>query len=110
MMPEERRKKEARLDAIRGQIDAIPAMLAGTLLAKRNRVRRLDGGVHVSPEHFTFQYRGTDGKRKWKRIPRSAKAAVERLVRAGERYRVLEREYAALATELALAPGGKKNA
>jgi hypothetical protein len=46
----------------------------------------------------------------WKRIPRNAKATVVRLVRAAGRYRALEREYAALLTEISLADGGKKNA
>ena len=110
MEPEETRKKEARVEAIRGLLEEIPAMLDGSLMTKHNRVRRKDGRVHVSAEHYTFQYRGADGKRKWKRIPRAAKAAVERLVRAGDRYRALEREYRALTTELALAPGSKKNA
>jgi hypothetical protein len=110
MTTEADRKKEERIDAIWKQMDEIPAMLDGTLMTKHNRVSRKDGSVHVSPEHCTFQYRGADGKRKWKRIPRNAKAAVGRLVRAGERYRALEREYAALRTELSLADGGEKNA
>jgi hypothetical protein len=109
MESEETKKKEERIDAVRKQIDEIPAMLEGTLLSKHNRVRRKDSSVHVSPEHWTFQYRGVDGKRKWKRIPRSAKAAVGRLVRAGERYRALEQEYTALLTEVSLAERGKKN-
>jgi hypothetical protein len=100
----------ARLAAIRDQIAEIPAMLDGVLLTKRNRSRRKDGSVHVSPEHYTFQYRGSDGQRKWQRIPRHAKPAVARLVAAGNRYRVLEREYAALLTECSLADDGKKNA
>ena len=79
-------------------------------MTKYNRVKRKDGSVHVSPENYTFQYLGSDRKRKWKRIPKNAKAAVERLVRAGERYRALEQEYTALMTELSLAPDGKKNA
>ena len=110
MTPGETQKKEARMEAIRHQIEAISAMLEGTLMTKHNRVRRKDGSIHVSPEHCTFQYRGADGKRRWKRVPRNAKAAVTRLVRAAERYRALEREYAALMTELSLAGGGKKNA
>lgn len=110
MTPDDTQKKQARVDAIRTQIDEMAAMLNGTLLAKHNRARRQDGSVHVSPEYCTFQYRGTDGKRKWKRIPRNAKAAVERLVRTGDRYRALEREYAALLTEVSLADDGKKNA
>ncbi len=109
MTPEEIRKKEARIEELRTRIVAITAMLDGTLMSKHNRVRRQDGSVHVSPEHCTFQYRGCDGKRQWKRIPRNAKTAVARLVRAGERYRTLEREYTALLTELSLTDGGKKN-
>ena len=109
MTTAERQKKEARVEAIWRQMEAIPALLDGTLMPKRNRVGRKDGSIHVSPEHWTFQYRGTDGKRQWKRIPRSAKAVVERLVRAAERHRTLEREYRALLTELALADGAKKN-
>jgi hypothetical protein len=109
MTPQDVKKKEARIGAIRRQMDGIPALLDGSFMGKRNRVRRKDGSVHVSPEHHTFQYRGSDGKRKWKRIPRSAKATVERLVRAANRYRKLEREYTALLTELSLADGGKKN-
>jgi hypothetical protein len=110
MTPEEAQKKEARIEAIRTRIGEITAMLDGTLMTKHNRVRRKDGSVHVSPEHCTFQYRGCDGARQWKRIPKNAKGAVARLVRAGERYRALEREYAALLTEISLAGGGKKNA
>ena len=109
MTPAERQKKEARTRSIRAEIDDIPALLDGTLMTKHNRVKRKDGSIHVSPEHCTFQYRRADGKRQWKRIPRSAHAAVERLVRAGERYRALEREYRAVLTELTLDDGGKKN-
>ena len=108
MTPAERLKKEARARTIREEIDGILALLDGTLMTKRNRVKRKDGRIHVSPEHFTFQYRDSDGKRQWKRIPRAARAVVERLVRAGERYRTLEREYRALLTELALTDDSKK--
>jgi hypothetical protein len=109
MTPEEMQKIEARIDALGRQMDDIQAMLKGTLLTKRNRLRRQDGTLWTSPEHYTFQYRGANGQRKWKRIPKSAKSAVERLVREGNRYQKLEREYAALMTERALADGGKKN-
>ena len=102
-------EKWARVEAIRKQIEGIPAMLDGTLMTKHNRVRRKDGSIHVSPKYWTLQYRGADGQRQWKHIPRSAKAAVERLVHAGARYRALEREYRALLTELGLAHDGKKN-
>ena len=109
MSPQQLQKKEARIGAIRRQMDAIPAMLDGTLMVKHNRVKRKDGSVRVSPEHYTFQYSGANGKRKWKRIPRNAKTTVEQLVRAANRYRKLEREYTALLTELSLENGGKKN-
>jgi hypothetical protein len=108
MTPTERQQKEARGEALWSQMEAIQAMLDGTLMRKRNRVERKDGSIHVSPEHWTFQYRGADGKRKWKRIPRNAKATVQRLVEAGEQYRRLEREYRALRTELALTEDVKK--
>ena len=110
MTRSEIQKKEERVDQIRKKVDEISAMLDGALMTKHNRVKRKDGSIHVSPEHCTFQYRGADGKRRWKRIPRNAQAAVTRLVRAAERYRALEREYTALLTEISLTVGGKKNA
>jgi hypothetical protein len=103
------RELDARIDDLRAEIDGIPVMLHGALLTNRNRAKRKDGSVQVSPEHYTFQYYDVDGHRKSKRIPGNAKAAVERLVRAGDRYRALEREYRVRLTELALADGGKKN-
>lgn len=109
MTRHEMKRKEARIGVIKTQMERISAMLDGSLMVKHNRVKRKDGSVQVSPEHYTFQYRGADGRRKWKRIPRKAKATVEHLVRAGKRYRKLEQEYAALLTELSLADGGKKN-
>ncbi len=109
MTKQDMKKKEARIDTIRKKMDEIPAMLDGTLMAKHNRVRRKDGSVHVSAKYHTFQYRGADGSRKWKRIPRNAKATVERLVRAARRYRKLDREYSALLTEISLTRGSKKN-
>ncbi len=99
---------QKRLATIRKQIEAIPAMLDGVLLTKHNRTVRKDGTVNISPENFTFQYLGTDGKRKWKRIPKGAKPGVERLVRAGTHYRQLVREYASLMTEASLAGDAKK--
>ena len=102
-------KKEARIKEVITKMGEIPALLEGTLMVKRNRVKRKDGSVHVSPEYYTFQYRGADGKRKWKRIPKSKKTAVKRLVEAGKQYRELEKEYTALLTEISLDEGGKKN-
>jgi hypothetical protein len=108
MTQDETKIIEARIDTIRDQMAAIPALLDGALLIKHNRVRRKDGSVWVSPQHLTFQYRGADGKRTWKRIPRHAQATVIRLVKAGDRYRELVREYTALLTALALSSGSKK--
>ena len=102
------KKQEMRIDAIRRKMDDIPAMLDGALMVKHNRVKRKDGSVHVSPEFYTFQYRGADGKRKWKRIPRKAKVTIEKLVNAFKRYRKLEQEYTALITEISLVDNSKK--
>lgn len=102
-------KKEARINEIRAQIGEIRAMLDGALMTKHNRNIRKDGTMHISPDLYTFQYCGSDGRRKWKRIPKNAKDSVERLVRAAKRYRSLEREYTALLTELSLTDSGKKN-
>ena len=109
MTQQDMQKKEARIGTIRKKMDEITAMLDGALMVKHNRVKRKDGSIHISPEYYTFQYKGADGRRKWKRIPKKAKASVERLVRAASRYRKLDREYSALLTELSLAHGGKKN-
>lgn len=108
MIKSEMQKKEVRIDTVRKKMEKIPAMLDGVLLNKRNRVKRKDGSIHISPEYHTFQYRGTDGLRKWKRIPRKARASVEKLVLAAKRYNKLEQEYTALMTELSLAGGNKK--
>ena len=100
---------DARIDEILEKIASIEAMLDGALLTKHNRVSKTDGSVHVSPAHYVFQYRGADGRRKWKSVPTGAHKAVERLVEAGRSYRALEAEYSALMTERSLAGGEKKN-
>lgn len=108
-MKQKTQDKMARIDTIKIEMDEIPAILDGTLMRKHNRVKRKNGSIHISPEYYTFQFLGADGKRKWKRIPRKAKAGVERLVRAAKRYRKLEREYLALLTEVSLEGSIKKN-
>lgn len=108
MTTDQRQKKEARVRNIRKEIGGIPALLDGSLLTKHNRVKRKDGSVHTSREHFTFQYRDAEGKRCWKRVPRDRRASVDLLVRAGQRYRALDAEYRALLTELALDPDTQK--
>jgi len=102
-------KNDARIDEILLQIGSIEAMLDGALLTKHNRVARKDGIVHISPAHYVFQYRGADGRRKWKAVPTGAHKAVERLVEAGKRYRALQAEYSALMTERSLGADVKKN-
>ena len=100
---------DARIDEILLKMRSIEAMLDGALLTKHNRVARKDSTVHISPAHYVFQYRGADGKRKWKAVPTGAHKAVERLVEAGRRYRALETEYSALMTERSLMADVKKN-
>lgn len=109
MTHKEIQAKQARIREIRAIIDEASAMVDGTLMTKRNRTRRKDGSIHVSPEYHTFQYRGVDGARKWKRIPKKAVSVVRRMAKAGKRYRALEREYVALVTELSLVDSGQKN-
>ena len=99
-----------RMEKIRKEVAHLGPMLIGTLLQKHNRKLRKDGSEYVSPPYFTFQYTGTDGKRAWKRIPRSLKKRVEALCDEGKRYRELENEYAAIGTEVALLEPLKKTA
>lgn len=105
---EEIDKTDARIDEILLKIGSIEAMLDGALLTKHNRVARKDSTVHISPAHYVFQYRGADGKRKWKAVPTGAHKEVERLVEAGRHYRALETEYSALMTERSLMADVKK--
>ena len=53
---------EARLKEIGTQIAGLGPALQGTVKKNRNRRVRKDGSVYVSPEHYTFVYRGEDGK------------------------------------------------
>ena len=71
---------------------------------------RKDGSVYVSPEHYTFVYRGEDGKERWKRVGAKHLPAVRRMIKAGKAYMQLAREHARLTTALAVASIGKKNA
>ena len=84
-------------------------MLEGCLQTKRNKVAKKDGSTHTSPMHYQFQYRGADGKMHWKSVPREHCGEIRRLIERGRRYRLLEREYAALVNEATLANIGKKN-
>ena len=103
-------KKEKRIGEIRAKAEELGAMLDGCLQTKRNKVVNKDGSVHTSPAHYQFQYRGADGKLRWKSVPRQHCSEVRRLIKKGREYRNLEREYAALMNEIALASLGKKNA
>jgi len=100
----------ARAREIAETVAHLGPMLVGTLMEKRNRKRRQDGSEYVSAPYYTFQFRDAQGRRRWRRIPRHVKGRVQKLVATGERYRALEREYAALATELGLVEASKKNA
>ncbi len=101
---------EARLKEIGTQIAGLGPALQGTVKKNRNRRVRKDGSVYVSPEHYTFVYRGEDGKERWKRVGAKHLPAVCRMIKAGKAYKRLVREHARLTTGLAVASIGKKNA
>ena len=100
----------ARAREIAETVPHLGPMVVGTLLEKRNRKRRQDDSEYVSAPYYTLQYRDAQGRRRWRRIPRSVKGRIQELVQTGEHYRALEREYAALATELGFFAASKKNA
>lgn len=102
--------KERQIRELREKEGRLGPMLDGCLQTKRNRVANQDGDEHISPEHYQFQYRGPDGKQRWKSIPSKHCAEVRRMIARGREYRRIEREYAALVTEATLADVGKKNA
>jgi len=100
---------EARIRELRDKAAGFGAMLDGCLQTKRNRVANKDGGTHTSPEHYQFQYRGPDGKTRWKSVPGQHCGEIRRLIKKGREYRRIEREYAALVSEATLSGIGKKN-
>lgn len=98
----------ARVRAVVKEISQLGPMLVGTLTKRPNRKKRQDGSEYVSTPYGTFQYKGVDGRRKWKRIPRGAEGHISKLIAVGDRYRILEQEYRGLASELGLLDGAKK--
>ena len=98
----------ARIREVAEEVSRLGPMLVGTLTKRPNRKRRRDGSEYVSVAYCTFQYKGADGRRKWKRIPCDAEGRVRKLIEAGERYRVLEQESRGLASELGLLEAAKK--
>ena len=98
----------ARIREVAEEVARLGPMLVGTLTKRPNRKRRQDGSEYVSVAYGTFQYKGMDGRRKWKRIPRGAEGRVAKLITIGDRYRVLEQEYRGLASELGLLDAAKK--
>ena len=104
-MPTTPEELQTRIREIAESVTGLGPMLVGALLAKRNRKRRRDGSTYVSASYYSFQYRGVDGRRHWRRIPRVLKGRVQKLIEAGTRYQRLEREYAALTVFRAYCPG-----
>lgn len=98
----------ARIRAVAKEVSQLGPMLVGTLTKRPNRKQRQDGSEYVSVPYSTFQYRGADGRRKWKRIPLGAESRVSKLIAVGDRYRLLEQEYRGLASELGLLDCAKK--
>lgn len=101
---------EARIHEIAREISQLGPALQGTVKRNRNRRVRKDGSVYVSPEHYTFVYRGADGREHWKRIRPEQLPAIRKMKKAGDAYQKLAREHARLTTMLAVAEIGKKNA
>jgi len=99
---------ETRISELRTKAAGLGAMLDGCLQVKRNRVVNKDGSAHTSPEHYQFQYRGADGRLRWKSVPGQHCGKGRRLIAKGREYRRVEREYAALVSEDTLAGLGKK--
>ncbi len=64
-----------RVQEVAAQISRFGPMLVGTLTKRPNRK---DGSEYVSIAYSTFQYKGADGKRKWKRIPCGAETRVKK--------------------------------
>jgi hypothetical protein len=98
----------ARIREVAEEVARLGPMLVGTLTKRPNRKRRQDGSEYVSVAYGTFQYKGADGCRKWKRIARGAEGRVRKLIAVGDRYRVLEQEYRSLASELGLLEAAQK--
>jgi len=65
----------------------------------------LQSSRSIAPSSTAVPTEGGNGSE----IPETPKRPVERLARAGVRYRALEREYRAVLTELARAVGGIQN-
>jgi hypothetical protein len=61
--------KEARIRELREEASGLGPMIDGCLQTKRNRVENKDGKVQVSPAHHQVQYRGANGKTRWKSVP-----------------------------------------
>ena len=100
---------ESRLKQVATQIEGLGPALQGTVKKNRNRRVRKDGSVYLSPEHYTFVYRGEDGKERWKRVNAMHLSSLKRMIKAGKAYKQLAREHARLTTALAVASIGKKN-
>ncbi len=100
---------KTRLKRIEGEIAGLGPALQGTVKKNRNRRVRKDGSVYLSPEHYTFVYRGEDGKERWKRVNAMHLPSLKRMIKAGKAYKQLAREHARLTTALAVASIGKKN-
>ncbi len=101
---------ESKIRDVCEQIAHLGPALQGTIKKNRNRRTRKDGSVYVSPEHYTFVYRGVDGRERWKRIGAEHLPAVRRMVKAGKEYKRLACEHARLTTALAITQIGKKKA
>lgn len=107
-MAKAKEKDVARIREIAAEVAQLGPLLVGTLTQRPNRKRRRDGSEYVSAAYSTFQYKGADGRRKWKRIPRGMEGRVQQLIAVGLRYQALEQEYRGLASALGLLAAAQK--
>ncbi len=85
------------------EAEAIGPWLDGNLLKnKRKKYVKKDGSISYYPTSSVLQYRVGPKRRKSKRIPPARVAEIERLLKAGKRFKALMVRYAELASRLAL--------
>ena len=98
-----------RMEEILMEMRGMGDMLFGSVTTNRNRrERKRKEGVYVSPAHYTFNYRGENGRKLCKRIHPEDVRRVRNLIAAGRRWKELEKEYERLANQLGVGGGPYK--
>ncbi len=100
---------EHRMGEILREMGGMGDMLFGSVTTNRNRrERKRKGGMYVSPAHYTFNYRGENGRKLCKRIRPEDVRRVRELIASGRRWKALEKEYERLANRLEWECGARK--